>query len=99
MTNIAGTFKAFATSLTDEQLYLLQMKIRLTQFPAVFQIVQAVKSGQPFPHAVLRNFLMSIDEPQMEDFKTVLAEEQYKDLLTAVVSYLQKPQDQQTAFS
>ena len=88
-------FEDFAAGLTDEQLAQLQMKLRPNQLPAVFQIVQAVKTKQAVPNVILREFLKSIDEPQMEDFKTVLTGEQHKDLLMIIVSYMQKYKDRQ----
>ena len=88
------TFEHFINSFTDEeQLMALQARMKPQQMPAIGAIVMAVKNKQPINAVVLREFLKSIDEPQMESIKEVLSEEQRNLFFAAVAGFMKEHED------
>jgi len=89
------TFEQFVESIKPEQLMQLQTVLKPYQLPAIMAIVQAVKMKQGIDPTMLREFIKSIDEPQMEAFKKVLTAEQADMLLAAIGGFVQKYEAEQ----
>lgn len=88
------TFEHFINSFTDdEQLMALQARMKPSQLPAVGAIVMAVKNKQPINAVVLREFLKSIDEPQMESIKEVLSEDQKRLFFGAIAGFMKEHEE------
>lgn len=89
------TFEQFVESIKPEQLVQLQTVLKPFQLPAIMGIVQAVKMKQGIDPTMLREFIKSIDEPQMENFKKVLTAEQTDLLVAAITGFVQKYEAEQ----
>lgn len=86
------TFEDFIRSIQGDTdvLAALQTRLSPTQLPAVFQMAAAVGAGEHIQPAVLKSFLESIDEPQMDEFKRIMKPEQYQKLAGAIRAALRE---------
>ncbi len=77
-------FKLFAESLSPSQIMSVQQILKPTQLPTVFQIVGAVRAGNPIDVDLVKTFLLSIDDEQTKKFARILTGKQNSMLTTAI---------------
>lgn len=76
MTDVADTFKAFASTLSQDQMFKLQPLLKPTQLQAVLSIVLTLKSGKPADTVAISALLNSISGAQLKSFGKVLTQAQ-----------------------
>lgn len=92
-TSVEGvSFEQFFKRLAaqPEKLGRLQPLLKMPQMMAVGQMSQAIAAGQPVDPIVLREFVKTIDDQQMEAFKEILDGEELQMLLGVVRSFYEQ---------
>lgn len=91
------SFEDFVRSVQEDTdvLMALQQRLKPMQLPAVMQMVSSVQSGQRIHPAVLKSFLESVDEPQMDEFKKILKSHQWEKLTGAIRAAMREYEEAQ----
>lgn len=82
-----------------EKIAVMQQLLKPQQLPAVMMIIQSVQSGQPVEVSVLKGFISSLDEAQVDAFKEALGEDSREfqmliSIIKGVYAEMHKQQDE-----
>lgn len=94
-TETTNTFEEFIASLESHQMASIQPKLKPHQLPMVMLMMQGVKSGQGIQPAILKQFLQTLDEPQLDGLKEVLQPNQHALLIGALRHAMKEHDDAQ----